>query len=129
MIYTYIHIYFYFLLFHVPLDPFILNYHISCVIFSGLLLRISQQKLSHHKKHATSLAPNHNDLTHILVVPGFNLVLKDALVIDVFRGIPKENIEFEATSKWARIFLLTTIPRQYHRLGQQISLNTLQIFN
>lgn len=54
----YIHVYFYFLMFHVLLDPFILKYHVSCVIFSGLLLRISQQKLSytgqyihlHHKK-------------------------------------------------------------------------------
>jgi hypothetical protein len=35
----------------------------------------------------------------VLVVPGFNLVLKEALVTDVFRGIPQENIEFEATSK------------------------------
>jgi hypothetical protein len=41
------HIYLYILMFHVPLDPFILKYHVSCVIFSGLLLRISQQKLSY----------------------------------------------------------------------------------
>jgi hypothetical protein len=33
-------------------------------------------------------------LTHVLVVPGFNLILKEALLTDVFRGTPQENIEF-----------------------------------
>jgi len=63
-------------------------------------------------------------LTHVLVVPGFNLVLKEALLTNVFRGIPQENIEFEATSKWARIRLPTFIPRQYDSIGQQISLHS-----
>jgi hypothetical protein len=60
----------------------------------------------------------------VLVVPGFNLDLKEALLTDVFRGIPQENIEFEATSKWARTLLPTTIPKQYDRLGQQTSLHS-----
>jgi hypothetical protein len=112
-------------MFSVPLDPFILKYHVSCVIFSCLLLRTSQQKLPYtapymHFYHKTMRHSWHRAitiLTHVLVAPGFNLVLKEALLTNVFRGIPQE-FEVEATSKWARILLLTTIPRQYHRPDQ-----------
>jgi len=41
----YIHIHFYFLILHLPLEAFILKYHVSYVILSGLLLRICQQQL------------------------------------------------------------------------------------
>jgi hypothetical protein len=92
---------------------------------------ITAQYIYLHKKQGSNITGTKSikRATTILVVRGFNLVLKEALLTDVFRGLPQENVEFEATSKWASTLLPTTTPRQYDEIGQQISLHSLQILN